>query len=410
MSKINIGKDLYLKGRIGWKGLKKDEYLKKSEYRIINATALEDRIIDWRKSGYISKERYEESPEIMLKEKDILISKDGTLGKIGFVNNLEEKTTVASGIFVLRNTKNEILDTEYMYHYLKSNIFKRFINKNKALGSTILHLYQKDLEKLEIELPAIERQRKISRILSNLDNKIELNNKLNQKLEEMAKTLYDYWFVQFDFPNENGEPYKSSGGRMVFDERIGREVPVGWEVRKIEDYCNIFTGKKNVTESLECGKYKFFSCAPEYRYSNEKLYSGKAILISGNGSYTGRTIFIEDKFDLYQRTYACVNKDEKDDILYYIFFSMLKYFVPKVSGGTHGSAIPYIVYNDIAKEKILIKNNIINKFLSIVVPYQKKIRKIKEENEKLIGLRDWLLPMLMNGQIKIEDKGKKESE
>ena len=89
---------------------------------------------------------------------------------------------------------------------------------------------------------------------------------------------------------------------------------------------------------------------------------------------------------------------------------MLKYFVPKVSGGTHGSAIPYIVYNDIAKEKILIKNNIINKFLSIVVPYQKKIRKIKEENEKLIGLRDWLLPMLMNGQIKIEDKGKKESE
>ncbi|WP_026737557.1 restriction endonuclease subunit S [Pseudoleptotrichia goodfellowii] len=351
---------------------KKRRIFKKSEYRIINATALEDRIIDWRKSGYISKERYEESPEIMLKEKDILISKDGTLGKIGFVNNLEEKTTVASGIFVLRNTKNEILDTEYMYHYLKSNIFKRFINKNKALGSTILHLYQKDLEKLEIELPAIERQRKISRILSNLDNKIELNNKLNQKLEEMAKTLYDYWFVQFDFPNENGEPYKSSGGRMVFDERIGREVPVGWEVRKIEDYCNIFTGKKNVTESLECGKYKFFSCAPEYRYSNEKLYSGKAILISGNGSYTGRTIFIEDKFDLYQRTYACVNKDEKDDILYYIFFSMLKYFVPKVSGGTHGSAIPYIVYNDIAKEKILIKNNIINKFLSIVVPYQKK--------------------------------------
>ena len=123
MSKLNLGKDLYIKGRIGWRGLSKNEYLKKSKYRIINATALMDGFIDWDNCGFISKERYEESEEIMLKENDILISKDGTIGKIGYVKNMKDPCTVASGIFVVRNTKPEILDFDYLYHILKSNIF-----------------------------------------------------------------------------------------------------------------------------------------------------------------------------------------------------------------------------------------------------------------------------------------------
>lgn len=93
---LNVGRDLYLKGRIGWRGLNKDEYLEESDYRIINATALMDRYVDWNNCGFISKERYDESPEIMLEENDILISKDGTLGKIGYVKNIPAPTTVAT--------------------------------------------------------------------------------------------------------------------------------------------------------------------------------------------------------------------------------------------------------------------------------------------------------------------------
>ena len=113
MYKLNVGRDLYLKGRIGWRGLSKDEYLAESEFRIINATALMDGYVDWENCGFISEERYEESPEIMLQEGDILISKDGTLGKIGYVKNLPFKCTVASGIFVLRNTIPELLNFDY---------------------------------------------------------------------------------------------------------------------------------------------------------------------------------------------------------------------------------------------------------------------------------------------------------
>ena len=135
MTKFNLGTDLYVKGRIGWRGLSKSEYLKNSDYRIINATALMDGYVDWDNCGYITKERYEESNEIMLRENDILISKDGTLGKIGYVKGLTKPTTVASGIFVLRNTIPNELDFDYLYHILKSNIFKEFIFRNKAQGS-----------------------------------------------------------------------------------------------------------------------------------------------------------------------------------------------------------------------------------------------------------------------------------
>ena len=248
MSKLNIGNDLYLKGRIGWRGLSKDEYLKTGDYKIINATALMDGYIDWDNCGFISKERYEESFEIMLQENDILISKDGTLGKIGFVKNLSTPCTIASGIFLLRNTIPEKLDFDYLYHVLKSDIFKDFIRRNKADGSTINHLYQRDLANFEIDLPDIETQKKISNILNELDNKVTNNNAINSELEAMAKTIYDYWFLQFEFPDENGKPYKSSGGKMVWNEELKRDIPDGWEVKSIFDIADVTYGFPLSTE------------------------------------------------------------------------------------------------------------------------------------------------------------------
>ena len=227
MNKINLGNDLYLKGRIGWQGLSKNEYLDFSEYRIINASALMNGYINWDNCGYITKERYEEAKEIMLEENDILISKDGTLGKIGYVKNLPGKCSVASGIFVLRNTQKEILNFDYLYHILKSHIFKDFIYRNKSLGSTINHLYQRDLSNFEIELPSITIQNKVSSVLNGIDNRISLNNKIITELESMTKTIYNYWFLQFEFPNEEGKPYKSSGGKMVWNEELKREIPEG---------------------------------------------------------------------------------------------------------------------------------------------------------------------------------------
>lgn len=150
-NKVSLGDYLYIKGRIGWKGLKKEEYLDDSEYRIINGESLTTTGIDWEKAGYISEERYTESPEIMLQVGDILISKDGTIGKIGYVDKLEKPTSVASGIFVVRNLKPEEVSTVFIYCLLNSDYFRKFI-ASRTEGSVIPHLYQKDFVTLEVPL------------------------------------------------------------------------------------------------------------------------------------------------------------------------------------------------------------------------------------------------------------------
>lgn len=194
--KVKLGNYLYIKGRIGWKGLKKSEYLSKSDYRIINAEAIFDGKINWSKTGYITKERYEESPEIMLQNDDILISKDGTIGKIGYIKNLEQKTTVASGIFVIRNNNFEILDTKFIYHFLSSKYFKNFI-QTRIEGSVIPHLYQKDFIELEMPFPSLNIQKKISKFLSDIDERIELNNKINDNLIFILLVIILYFLHQF---------------------------------------------------------------------------------------------------------------------------------------------------------------------------------------------------------------------
>ncbi len=198
MNKISVGKDLYVKGRIGWRGLNKDEYLDQGDYKIINGTALMDGFIDWNKCGYITKKRYDESPEIMLEENDILITKDGTIGKIGYVKKIACKCSVASGIFVVRNTKKDILDTDYLYHLLNSHIFKDFVFRNKAEGSTINHLYQRELDKFVIELPSIDIQRKVSSILNKIDDLINNNIYTNRIIVNSIKEKYDYIFYNLD--------------------------------------------------------------------------------------------------------------------------------------------------------------------------------------------------------------------
>lgn len=287
----------------------------------------------------------------------------------------------------------------YCAYYTRTEQFRSQIFSG-AGGTNIQNLSQGILENIQIPCSPKEIQDKIVTVLQNLDRKIEINNKINAELEAMAQAIYDYWFVQFDFPDENSKPYKSSGGKMVWNEELKRSIPNGWEVKKIEDFCRIFTGKKDVNQSLDEGKFKFFSCSPNYRFSNDKLYEGKAILISGNGSYTGRTIFIDEAFDLYQRTYACVNNSEMN-ILPYLYYSITRFLSLKINGGTHGSAIPYIVYDDIAKETFAFNHNVISEFQKIVNPVLSKVISSANQVMALTSLRDWLLPMLMNGQVKV---------
>lgn len=176
-----LGNYLYIKGRIGWKGLKKSEYLSQSNYRIINGEALTKAGIDWNKAGYISEERYMESPEIMLNIGDILLSKDGTIGKIGYVDNLDLPTSVASGIFVIRNRMPDVISTTFIYYLLRSKLFKNFIAA-RTEGSVIPHLYQKDFMEFEFPLPSPDKMAEFEKITEKMFSQIITNLNENKLL------------------------------------------------------------------------------------------------------------------------------------------------------------------------------------------------------------------------------------
>ena len=422
--KVNIGNDLYLKGRIGWKGLSKDEYLEISDFRIINGYSLKDGYIDWDIAGYISKERYEESPEIKLKLNDILISKDGTIGKVGIVRNLVSPTTVASGIFILRNIIEDKLDTEYLFQYLKSSNFKAFINAVKASGSTIIHLYQRDLAKLEIDVPSFSVQKSISKILFTIDSKIELNKRINAELEAMAKTLYDYWFVQFDFPDKNGKPYKTSGGKMVWNEELKREIPEGWEVKLLGSEIEIqrgisYTSKEINGDGIPMISLNSFNLDGTYKPEGIKKYSGKYTIknitlpgdlliaatdVTRNADIIGRAILVPDYYSedlVFSMDIAkIISKNIPSSFLMMLFNS--NHYHNYIKWYASGTIVLHLNLDGTKRYNIeMPPKELLQKYDALYQPIAQRIYKTAIENQKLTELRDWLLPMLMNGQVKV---------
>ncbi|TQC51344.1 hypothetical protein E1I18_03075 [Mycoplasmopsis mucosicanis] len=370
MSKISIGKNLYLKGRVGWKGLKKSEYLNSGEYRIINALALEENKINWNKAGYISKERYEESPEIMLQKNDILISKDGTLGKIGYVDELDTKTTIASGIFLLRNTSPEAIDTRYLYQLLKSNIFKDFIKNNKAEGSTINHLYQADLVNFEVDFPCLSLQNSISRILDSIDNKISINNKINDNLLNMAQDIYMHYFFK-----------KSPNGKL-------NDIILESDKSKIQ-----------VGDAKNCiGQYPFFTSGTSILTWNEYFVDGRYCFLNTGGNadvkfYAGKSAYSTDTWCIY-------TNNNMTDYMYLLLLTLKEELNKKYFQGT---GLKHLQKDLLKNKDIYIPTEIeLSNFNNIIEPLFNNISKNTSEIEKLVGLRDFLLPLLMNGQAKID--------
>ena len=339
--------------------------------------------------------------EFILKKGDIITPlTEQTFGLIGSTAMIPEsdKYIQSQDVAVVR-CKEDLLYPGFCYYLLPTKMVKDQLSAG-AQQTSIRHTSPDKIKACKVFIPSLNEQKKIAKLLSSLDRKIELNRAINQNLEAMAKQLYDYWFVQFDFPNEEGKPYKSSGGKMVWNEKLKREIPEGWDACKIKDYLRIFTGKKDVSKAIP-GDYKFFSCAPEPITSNEYIYDGAAILVSGNGSYTGRVSYYKGKFDLYQRTYACVPIKDEDTVSF--FYYTLRYlFQPVFSGGKHGSSIPYIVLGDLADFTFAYNSQIVTLFVNIVNSMFDLQFMGKEEDEQLTKQRDKLLPLLMNGQVTIE--------
>ena len=317
----------------------------------------------------------------------ILLPRKGTLSNIMYVN--ESFWTVDTMYYAVVNDK--LADAFYLYSYLS-----QLDLSNLDSGSTLPSMTKSAYESIVVKLPDLNIQKAVANILFNIRKKLEINNQINQELEAIAKTLYDYWFVQFDFPDQNGKPYKSSGGKMVYHPELKREIPEGWRVSKVGEL-QIATGKRDANFGTENGKYDFWTTANSPIKADEFSFEGKAILIAGNGNFYVN--FTEGKFEAYQRTYVIQSEDE--NILIFMYMACLQ-SVEKLRKGSNGSIIKYITIGDVDNIASPYDKKVVDDFVKIYSPLINLISKNKRQNQELTQLRDWLLPMLMNGQVKVE--------
>lgn len=295
------------------------------------------------------------------------------------------------------------------------------------IGSTIKHLTGVNLKKIEFDFPSYEMQCAISKVLANLDSKIRLNNRINAELEVMAKTIYEYWFVQFDFPDKDGKPYKASGGKMLWSEELKREIPEGWEVDKLSSKLKIVSGFpfdsdtyvsigqykvitiKNVQQGkLDSTKVDFVNEIPKRLPDWAKLCDGD-VLISLTGNVGRICLVAEENLLLNQRVGKFICASSIKAFFYFMFQRRdTQSSLEKLATGTSQKNLSPV---DIGDMKVLFpENDILEKFDSIVTPCINRMIANHKENQKLTELRDWLLPMLMNGQIKIKDAERLSSE
>ncbi|MFR0493768.1 restriction endonuclease subunit S [Limosilactobacillus reuteri subsp. suis] len=378
--KYRLGDLLYIKGRIGWKGLKKKEYLDKGDYRIINGTNIINGKVNWSSCGFISKERYNESPEIMLKANDILITKDGTIGKVAIVEELSKPSTVASGIFILRNTSPNIWITKYLYYYLQSYDFKSFIH-SRIEGSVIPHLYQKDFESLSIKSPSLEEQNTISRRLELIDKKIDLNNQLNDNLVELINLIYLKFCADFPAKEKVSLDDVFNTSTKTFNVNENKNINI-WHFSIPNFDCNKQPQCES-TNSIKSNKKKVNSFGvlvsklnPNFKriwapnldfYSNySPIASPEFIQINGNSQEEQALIF------------CILNSEEYTDFL-----------VSNTTGSTNSRqrvkpkiAVSYIIPFDLDKKKGL---------ESLVSPILKDIQQREFENTKLQIIKDTVL-------------------
>lgn len=416
-------------GRIGFRGYTtKDLVEKKDDGAItLSPTNIIDGELDYSNNTYLNWNKYYESPEIILEENNIVLVKTGSsLGKTALVRKLFHPTTLNPQFVVLKDIK---ANPVYFSYLIKSDYFQKNIAAIKV-GSAIPTLSQEDLGSIKIFLPNREIQNKIGTILSTFDNKIALNRRMNAKLEQMAKRLYDYWFVQYDFPNADRKPYKFSGGKMEYNEVLKREIPAGWEVKKLVTLFTTNRGVSYSTKTISGDKgipminLASFSPDGSYKIDGIKTYTGEYTnekvlkpfdLVMCNTQQTaidfskdiiGKALLVPDIFEGDITSSHHVNKlkvhDEKLKFYLYRLFNT-DYFHAYISHFASGTNIMGLDFAGVENYTAVIPSDeILSKFADFTLNIEKKKSKIIRENKKLIALRDRLLPLLMNGQVIID--------
>ena len=387
-------------------------------YYFLSISSLLNGKLDLSKSSKICEEDYKKwTKRIVPIEGDLLFSYETRLGEAALMPaNLQACLGRRMGL--LRPNLNFVRSDFLLFAWLSPE-FQKVIKQNTITGATVERIALSELSDFPILLPSLLEQEKIVKILTKLDQKIALNNQINEELEAMAKTLYDYWFVQFDFPDENGKPYKSSGGKMVYNDQLKREIPEGWGVEKVSEIAKTGSGgtPKSTTDeyysngtipwinSGELNKSIIISTTnyiTEFGLENSsaKLFPADSILIAMYGATAGKVSFLAFESSTNQAICAVTLDDNRLKYYFKFFIEDLYSHLVTLSSGSARDNLS----QDMIKNLLMINPNdrVIETFFVLVDSYFLQITNNLKQNQELTQLRDWLLPMLMNGQVRVE--------
>ncbi|MGO3465583.1 restriction endonuclease subunit S [Psychrobacter sp.] len=353
--------------------------------------------VDLTSISYISELDAKRLSKYLVKENDIIYSRRGDVTQKALIRQNEAGYFCGTGCLLLRPGSN--FDARFLTYYLSTSEIQKWI-VSQAVGATMPNLNTGILSRLPFNGPEKLEQSKIADVLSVIENKIELNNQINTELEAMAKTLYDYWFVQFDFPDADGKPYKSSGGKMVYNKVLKREIPEGWNNGIVQDIIDKVPSSNRVPtkEFKDTGEYPIIDQSQDFicGYTDDEstvIKPETAHVIFGDHTRVVKLV----NFD-YARgadgTQVLIAKSDK--IPSYLLYQI----VSDIDLSNYGYARHYKFLKD---TKCVIPNRLVAQcFQEKVKPFHEKIRDNIFQNQQLEKLRDWLLPMLMNGQVTVK--------
>lgn len=361
------------------------------------------------------KERYytgEYPPEYLCKKGDLIVAMTeqaaGLLGSTAIVP--EDNRYLHNQRVGLIFCDEKKLVPLYAYYLFMTNSVREQIARSSS-GTKVKHTSPEKIYDVQVCLPDTKVQTIVSDFLWRIDSKIEVNNRICSELEAMAKTLYNYWFVQFDFPDENGRPYRTSGGEMVWNEQLKREIPKGWTVGKLCDITNITMGQSPAGESYnEMGEGTiFYQGRTDFgiRFPTHRMYTTAPtrfakkgdILLSVRAPVGDLNLAMEPC--CIGRGLAALNSKIGSQMhLFYTLSGFKQTFdIMDGNGTTFGSITKDILFD---MSVVIPTNPLLCEFGKHIEPIETKIQVCEQENRELIKLRDWLLPMLMNGQVRVE--------
>ena len=374
---------------------KSKEYLDNGKYKVVRGDNVKTGFIYWEEKSRYWNDLTDRLSKYILQEKDIVIGMDGSrVGKNRAIISENDLPAILAQRVACVRAKADF-SQDYIRYVIMSNTFEYYVDSIKT-GTSIPHISMKQIGEFKFKAPSLEIQEKIANVLSSLDDKIELNNEMNKTLEEMAQSIFKRWFVDFEFPNEDNQPYKSSGGEMVESE-LGM-IPKEWEIGTLDNIGTFKNGKKIKSELRDDnGKYIIYGSNGIIGKTNEVLQNNNCIILGRVGAYCGSVQLSLEPCWITDNAIIATAKEEK--YLPYLHRFLLNYPLRESAGG---SAQP-LINQSILKSIIttIPTQNLFEKYYNISKEILSKIDKNIKENNLLAEIRDSILPKLMSNEISI---------